>query len=350
MYYIKENNPEGKNAGTKARNDVEKILKKHNYHEILGPKIGKELPHGNRINLFFRVLSFWNKVKKIPTNSWIFIQYPLMVKFTNSLNRMNYSYLFSKIANRFKTIVLIHDLADIRGDTNRSSIRDLKKANIIISHNEQMTNFLVSKGIDKSKILNLKLFDYLITSENVSDHFDDTGLVCFAGNLKKSTFIYDIPDNICKFGFNLYGLGYKKNKKEGLNYKGAFDSEEISSIIRGKFGLIWDGTSCDTCTGIVGNYLKYNNPHKLSMYIAANMPVIIWKNAAEAKFVKEQKIGILISSMDDIELISSIKKEDYDQLVQNVKRVKHDVISGSFLEKNLSIIENKIKRDETKND
>src|SRR5699024_6210027 len=100
-------------------------------------------------------------------------------------------------------------------------------------------------------------------------------------NLKKSKFIYKFPSELKKSKVNLYGNGYIGNQI-GLDYKGAFPSDKINSIIKGKYGLIWDGDRIDTCSGNVGNYLRYNNPHKLSMYLVANMPVIIWDKAAEA--------------------------------------------------------------------
>ncbi|NRO11242.1 Beta-1,6-galactofuranosyltransferase WbbI [Lactobacillus helveticus] len=48
-----------------------------------------------------------------------------------------------------------------------------------------------------------------------------------------------------------------------------------------------------------GNYLRYNDPHKLSLYLASGIPVIIWKKAAEAKFVEENKVGITVDSLED---------------------------------------------------
>ena len=56
------------------------------------------------------------------------------------------------------------------------------------------------------------------------------------------------------------------------------------------FGLVWDGTSLDGCNGRYGEYLKFNNPHKTSLYLSCGIPVIIWKEAALADFVEEHKV------------------------------------------------------------
>ncbi|UXZ08780.1 hypothetical protein F1B95_08005 [Clostridium perfringens] len=62
-------------------------------------------------------------------------------------------------------------------------------------------------------------------------------------------------------------------------YKKSLSPKEIVEKIEGDFGLIWDGTSINICDGSFGEYTKFNTPHKLSMYIASEIPVIVWKEA-----------------------------------------------------------------------
>ena len=216
-----------------------------------------------------------------------------------------------------------------------------------------MTDYLIKSGINSNRIFNLEIFDYLSSYQNKDSHFDDEATICFAGNLNKSRFIYTIPDNIRDLGINLYGNGYelKKDKLPYLNYQGTYSSEKISSIIKGKYGLIWDGEKSNTCTGLVGNYLKYNNPHKLSMYLVANIPIIIWDQAAEAQFVKKNNVGITISSIDEIpNKLSSIDAKKYDKMLDSVKLIKNKLLQGKYLNTQLDNIESKIinKKNENK--
>lgn len=239
--------------------------------------------------------------------------------------------------------MIIHDIDQLRFDRSRDNLSDFKLASYIISHNQKMTNYLISNKIDKNKIVNLEIFDYLISTENISNHYEDNALLCYAGNLKKSKFIYSFPAELKKLKINLYGNGYT-GSQTGLDYKGAFPSDKISSLIRGKYGLIWDGERIDTCSGNVGNYLRYNNPHKLSMYIVANMPVIIWSKAAEAEFVKKNGIGIVINSLSEIpEKINGVSKDDYLKMNSAVKAVKSKIENGKFLLNALSEIESRMK-------
>ena len=49
----------------------------------------------------------------------------------------------------------------MNGKVNKTEIKLLKRSKFIISHNQDMTDYLISHGIDSNKIVNLELFDYL---------------------------------------------------------------------------------------------------------------------------------------------------------------------------------------------
>lgn len=349
IYYFSEKNSDGTNAGNKARNDVEKILKKRKYYPIKAPVLWKEKRHGNRLLFFLKSIWFLHKMQ-LPKESYIIIQYPLLAQFQGKEKKLDYSYLFPKLAKKYNLIAVVHDINNLRSVEKHKSTDDLKSAAFIISHNFKMTKYLIQNGIDKNKILNLKIFDYLTKKENIANHINDSSLLCFAGNLAKSKFIYNLPLSVRNLGINLYGGGYDETKSQaGINYAGTFGSEEISSIIKGKYGLIWDGTKASTCAGIVGKYLKYNNPHKLSMYLVANMPVIIWNQAAEAEFVKKNNLGITINSLSEIPVkTANIDDRKYNEMVKNVKRIKEKLQEGYFLSQNLDSIESQIREDKNR--
>lgn len=343
IYFLSEINSDGTTAGNKARNDVEKILTQRGYKPIKAPTLWKEKRHGNRVLFFLKTRQYLKRLKKtIPDKSTLIVQYPLLAEFKGKEKKLDYTYLFSSLAKYYNIIAIVHDINNLRSNVKKKSTDDLKNAKYIISHNKKMTSYLVNEGIEKNKVVNLQIFDYLISKENEKTHFKDKETICFAGNLVKSEFVYNFPDNVKKLGINLYGNGYNA-KQYGVNYKGTFDSETISSVIKGKYGLIWDGGSSETCDGYVGEYLKYNNPHKLSMYIVANMPIIIWDQAAEADFVLANNIGITISKLTDIpQKIQQIDGEKYNQMLKSVKKVKQKLINGDFLNHNLDFIEKEI--------
>ena len=99
---------------------------------------------------------------------------------------------------------------------------------------------------------------------------------------------------------------------------------------------MWDGTSIDTCDGNTGNYLRYNNPHKLSLYISSGVPVVIWKQAALATFVQEKGIGLCVDSLTECaELISNMSKDQYDEMCSRVNEESIKLRSGFYSKKAL---------------
>lgn len=62
---------------------------------------------------------------------------------------------------------------------------------------------------------------------------------------------------------------------------------------------MWDGDGINGCSGNTGEYLRYNNPHKLSLYMVSGLPVVIWSKAAEAEFVINNKVGVVVDDIND---------------------------------------------------
>ena len=127
-------------------------------------------------------------------------------------------------------------------------------------------------------------------------------------------------------------------------YKGSYPPEELPKYLNRGFGLIWDGETVDTCSGDYGNYLRYNNPHKLSLYIASGIPVFIWNEAAEAPFVENNKLGFAISSLKDIDVIfEKLDEKEYMVLADNVDEFSLKLIDGINTKNAIGEALNKIK-------
>jgi hypothetical protein len=100
------------------------------------------------------------------------------------------------------------------------------------------------------------------------------------------------------------------------------------------FGLIWEGDSIESCTGPFGQYIRYNNPHKFSLYLSLGLPVIVWKEAAIAPFVLQNKLGFTISSFNELESIGErVTDEEYNGYVSNIRQFSDKVRTGYFLSK-----------------
>ncbi|MDD2980787.1 MAG: hypothetical protein PHN80_12580 [Hespellia sp.] len=324
------------NAGLKAPADCEKKIKEMGYVRIRIPLYQT----GNRIKNKTKNLLKYTALFHIEKESIVVIQHPQYVRGIY----MDFLRWMKKI-RRCKLIFVIHDLESLR-QLFTDNIEEYQKldqmmyqiADVMIAHNEKMKTYLMENcKIPQKKIVVLGVFDYLI-DESVGDRgtANKEDGVIIAGNLDKNKtgYIYKLTELRTKTIFNLYGVNWSKNETSdrNWNYKGAFKPEELPSCMEGAFGLVWDGSTIEACDGPSGRYVQYNNPHKVSLYIASGIPIIIWKKAALADFVQEKKIGIVIENLNEIDqVIDAISEEQYEIMKDNISEISEKVRSGYFI-------------------
>lgn len=251
-----------------------------------------------------------------------------------------------------KFVMLIHDLASREKSKTKVPIKMairshleekgvLSQADKIIVHNKQMIKWFERMEIAENKLIALNIFDYLI------DNYDKNKLkqrkrnkpVIIAGNLDKvkAEYVYKLPDN-CQF--NVYGPSYDEAlqaNRQTVYYKGSFAPKVLTYELDGSFGLVWDGSSTETCTGILGEYLRVNNPHKTSLYLAIGIPVIVWKEAAIADFVMENKCGVTVNSLFEIaDIINNMTDAEYAELKENAEKIGVSLRRGEYLKSALA--------------
>ena len=208
----------------------------------------------------------------------------------------------------------------------------LDAADGIIAHNPIMKSVLVDKGIDADKIVSLGIFDYLIPDFQENNELSKNQPIIVAGNLaqEKAGYLYSLP---AEPAYNLYGVGFDESRAlANETYFGSFLPDELPAALEGGFGLVWDGDSAETCSGVFGEYLRYNNSHKASLYLATGFPLVVWKKSALSSFVLEKGCGIAVESLHDLkETIDNLSDADYQDLVDNAKRVGQEIREGHYL-------------------
>lgn len=307
------------NAGPKAPRDILQILKKHfsiRYQLFYCPtnRMEKLREQIRKLYLFYFVIAH--------SKTLTVVQYPLihLQKLTQKLGKNG--------------ILFIHDLNSIRYGTE-DEIQVIASYKYIVAHNEKMKRYLVCQGIEKHKIYTLELFDYLCNEGFPPERTFSPShvVVVFAGNLiaKKTPFLYQLEEEKMNFTMHLYGVGISQDLHSKILYKGAFLPEDLPNSFDGDFGLVWDGVldDSDQDEGFK-KYTKYNNPHKLSCYIAAGLPVIVWDQSAISDFVLKNNLGYAISSLEEI---SSLSFSDYEEKKKNVMKFRSRVREGYFTRK-----------------
>jgi len=328
-----------RHAGNKAREDVSAILSSlaERPLEVVKTFDGKSAIEKS-ISHYRRFKQWKNSLSVVSKGDIVVFQLPLISHTVFSPLILNYCQ-----ANSIKTVALIHDVEALRMKSANylpmqlkcEEISFLKQCDCVICHNESMKQELVKKfDLNKDKCIVLGLFDYLIP-DDLAPNNDQFGLgkpIVIAGNLsaQKAGYLYTGP---LPFEANLYGVNFdEKNTDPNMHYHGSFLPDELPRAIKGSFGLVWDGDSRDGCSGDYGDYLRINNPHKASLYLACGLPIIVWSESALATFVTGLGVGFVVDSLDDVtHRIDMLEYAATSKMYSNARALSKRLRSGSFL-------------------
>lgn len=342
-----------KNAGSKARADVEALLEENAFRRIPLPALTGD----PAMMTLPQKLQFLRRTRKAYLDTFSFLEpgdvLLLQMPFTFRV-LLQYDFLKPLREKNVQILQLVHDLEMLRGKRaangnelmqrllTREELRSLRLADSVIVHNRCMLRHLAALGIPEANMIPLGLFDYLIPEEIAKTaaakqrHADAP--VMIAGNLspEKAGFLYHLPGDVC---FDLFGNGFEGTATDRIRYRGTFPPEELPLHLDGGFGLVWDGDSPDTCAGTFGEYMRINNPHKTSLYLACGIPVIIWKEAALAEFVTAHSCGLVIGSLAEIApRIRSLHEKEYAELQSNARRIGTRLRDGHYLKSALGAL------------
>lgn len=325
---------------SKARRDAREIVTQCGYESII-------LFHNRRpkpIILLEIIAGCLRTVAMAGEGDRVFFQYPYYSKL---VHKVIFGLLsLGKRIKGYKVCMLIHDVMAMRSEAwmtekgNKILYTEIKAwhwIDRVICHSENMrTAFRKVSDFDRYSILGP--FDYLYDGPTCERAYSTLPVVMFAGNLNrpKCGFVYKLSE-IDDVRFDLFGPRYSGGETETIHHRGTYSSDELVSHLDGQFGLIWDGDSLETCAGYFGEYLRYNSPHKFSLYLAAGVPVIVWEESALAGYVRNNHIGITVRDLNELKWkLSELNEEEYNKMVANVMRVRVDIITGAQLKKALA--------------
>lgn len=199
-------------------------------------------------------------------------------------------------------------------------------ADLVIVPSEPMLNFLCQRGLTVEKVLIQSMWDFPFQEDLKTPQFQRR--IFFSGTPQKFGFVsswnYDIP---------LYLYTYEDYKVNGQNihYGGGKNTTELLlEYTKGGFGLIWEQTA-------PASYYKYHQPHKLSTYLAAGIPVIVQRGLAREQVILDYGLGFAVNSTKEAsDIVMNITEEEYQKLIHNITNISF-LIRGGFFTKKLLI-------------
>ena len=301
-------------ASIKPRVDTFDILHKyHNFKEMGVPLFGNFTDKQIKDMVA-------NNTHKLTKDDVVFWQYPIYI---NKPFQLEKEYISSIHKRGAKVIALIHDVDYLRGWQD-SIPEALFFFDGIITPSKNMSEELRSWGI-VSPITEMGPYTF-ITKVHKPSYFSKDVYYCGSTYSWKTSFLSSID-----FNLNVYGsIGKKVNLNNKVKYLGELGTNELVSSLTKGYGFIWDEEVSSKTK--LKEYLAYNLPYKLSLYIASGIPIICKKHTNVGDFVEKQHIGFTVNSMSEIKLqLLNQTVADYSKYLKNLEYIYKSVVDGKYL-------------------
>lgn len=277
----------------------------------------------------------WRRIgKEVPPDPLVLLQHPFhypQLTREKTLRRLK--------ARGARFLCLVHDVEELRGYRYSDYYRDefqlmMELADAFIVHNPVMGRFFLERGAGRRPVVPLGLFDYL-QEEEPKGPPSFSRRVIVAGNLdpEKSGYLKELA-GFSGTEFLLYGMKPDPAiiSSSNVEYGGLFPADRPARALQTGLGLVWDGDSGNGCQGPSGEYLRYNDPHKLSLYLSCGLPVVVWEEAATADLVREKGVGICVASLGEMEeRVAALTEAEYRKMAALAWETGKELRSGACL-------------------
>jgi hypothetical protein len=301
--------------------DIETVLLREGWQPI---HLGDQQEHGLRAK-WRRLRNGFDTLCRLPPGATVLLQWPLYARMHRLLLRA---------LLRFRSDVrVVCFLTDINGLKDQDVVLLQKELSVFrqlklfIVHNEVMQQWL-QQQVPQAKSSHIDFFDFLAPA-SVEERTLSSD-ICFAGNLAKSPFLQALH-RFPELHFHLYGDALPA-LAHNCTYHGQFIPAALPLLMRGSFGLVWDGDSADGLEGVLGVYARWISPHKLSLYILAGMPIISHSDSAAAKLVTQYGIGISVDAISEVaDAIGVLPEEEYQEMRRRMRPLAERISKGLCL-------------------
>ncbi len=348
LYQFKEVHKETFNAGSKAVEDVNEICSRFGAASWRVLRLtDRDLPLPRWMNrlvgwLVWKPQELWLRLR-FPKDVVLLVQHPLMTSRALTRNPEGLRLIkWLRDKRNMRVVTLVHDISELRSGDRKVSenmpdslSNVLAYSDVLIVHNKAMREWLEANGAAGKTMIELNVFDYLTNAPFAEDDIDAWKSLTFAGNLRpdKCGFLKRVNE-LTGLDWYLYGPKFdpKVFNAPCMHYCGCVKPAELTQYLNKGFGLVWDGDELETCSGEWGGYLRWNNPHKLSLYLASGLPVITWSEAATVDFIKRYDVGLTVKSLKELPgVFANLTKDRYAEMRTNARNLAERLRKGDFL-------------------
>lgn len=201
------------------------------------------------------------------------------------------------------------------------------KAEVVVVPSEKMYQRLVEEGLTVKKYVVQKMWDFNVHMDLHTPSFEKK--LYFLGDVSRFPFFQNWQLNTPLHVFGNHKPDYDYSK---VHFGGWLNKTELLlELSKGGFGLVWGNQENPKDEP---DYYKMNCSYKLASYLSAGIPVIVPDYLSNADFVKENNIGFVVSSLEEVDqVIQECSEEKYSEMVSSVKNVQYLINNGYFTKK-----------------
>lgn len=264
----------------------------------------------------------------------VVVQYPLWTNFDFQAEFVDY---LKKIQD-IRLIGLLHDIptwmyADENNNYDHENnfwLKQLRKFDLLLVANQKVGFKLQEDGVNVPMI-GMHIWDYFYSGQLPEKSYRKQLYYAGGRNIKGLDYVASTP-------LNFYGreVAEAVQKNPSVNYLGRLPSDMIVASLTGGFGVVVSENIKEETTLNFVYYNQFNNPTKLSLYIAAGLPVIIASKTAHAEWIKKAGIGLVVDDLNQIDqVLAQVSPADYAAMLQAIKPWQTAVNEGFFIKRAL---------------
>lgn len=229
-----------------------------------------------------------------------------------------------------KITMFIHDVGPLMFENNyylmNRTIDLYNKAQTLIVPSESMAKTLKREGLVANNIVVQHVWDHVTNFDPKQPNFEP--LINFAGSAIRFPFVKNWH---YQTKLQVFSQSIKDSSTEQVNYRGWLPDDDILRSLTSGFGLVW---SENIDNQLERAYSQRNISYKLSTYLAAGLPVIVNEGISNQKFITDNNLGIVLSSLSQIDqAIECMTEEQYQNMANHVKQVGYLIRQGYFTKK-----------------
>jgi hypothetical protein len=321
-FYVRQGHRTGnpKDPLQKAASDLFGILEAAGYRSLNSLSLPGRL--GKLADIALRLL---NIVLRVRRGCVVVFNLPANYRFMQAVH------LLKRLIG-FKLVVHCYDMESLRYSTPMQlSPRERQTMNgcdVVLTPSANSEAILRPLGVTAACIP-VQVWDYLHPQDVTCPQGD--GRVAFAGNPRKAAFLSELGE--LRTAFTVWAQDYQTPHPNVQALGVAALPENLAQLARSGWGLVWDGESIDgERLGPLGQYTRVMTTHKGGLYLAAGLPLIVWSQGGMAPFVRDNRIGICVDSLRELDhILPALSAEDCAQFRRNAGELAGRIRTGYFL-------------------